>query len=539
MVAKPIIMHIAQFFKRMQRFLLWERDAFPDTYAGELNYQCGRIIMPASLICIVAWLSYVDVDRQLFPQEPLIVWLRYGLTAVSLAVFLLQFIPFCKRHSMLLLAALGFYLEAATGVITGLSKADPVYLGGYLFVLMIPLVAPVGRVLLWGMIALSLALFFTVGLSRGMEFSTLRDQYKLNDLIVTFVFSLVFIYILDRLRKASWRKSMQIEQQRARIQFDKERVESVVAESRNVAAHVRRAAAILGDFSSEVTGIIDTQSALFSRSREIGARLIESFRVLTEETGREIESSRVIGDLTKRLRGDLQTTAEAGRDASADAQKIEALSDDCTRKLQDARGTIERLRDESKMIEEISQTINEISDQTNLLSLNASIESARAGEHGRGFAVVADEISKLADKSQSSAKEISGIIGRSVERILSAAVQIDDASRALADIIGFLEANRGFLLRFQELVRAQDGDFQTVIGHLENLLRYTESITGLTARNTEAVASSQEALERIEGFYAELTRMANTLRQLSGDLAGHVGNLHATLDETLKPDGAP
>jgi len=454
-------------------------------------------------------------------------------------VFLLQFIPFCKRHSMLLLAALGFYLEAATGVITGLSKADPVYLGGYLFVLMIPLVAPVGRVLLWGMIALSLALFFTVGLSRGMEFSTLRDQYKLNDLIVTFVFSLVFIYILDRLRKASWRKSMQIEQQRARIQFDKERVESVVAESRNVAAHVRRAAAILGDFSSEVTGIIDTQSALFSRSREIGARLIESFRVLTEETGREIESSRVIGDLTKRLRGDLQTTAEAGRDASADAQKIEALSDDCTRKLQDARGTIERLRDESKMIEEISQTINEISDQTNLLSLNASIESARAGEHGRGFAVVADEISKLADKSQSSAKEISGIIGRSVERILSAAVQIDDASRALADIIGFLEANRGFLLRFQELVRAQDGDFQTVIGHLENSLRYTESITGLTARNTEAVASSQEALERIEGFYAELTRMANTLRQLSGDLAGHVGNLHETLDETLKPDGAP
>lgn len=71
---------------------------------------------------------------------------------------------------------------------------------------------------------------------------------------------------------------------------------------------------------------------------------------------------------------------------------------------------IESLADRANSISKIVNTINEIADETNLLSLNASIEASRAGDAGRGFQVVATEIRKLADQSVAAVKEVESII---------------------------------------------------------------------------------------------------------------------------------
>jgi len=103
--------------------------------------------------------------------------------------------------------------------------------------------------------------------------------------------------------------------------------------------------------------------------------------------------------------------------------------------LQNMNSSMNSITESSNQMTAIVSIINDISEQINLLSLNAAIEAARAGEAGRGFAVVADEISKLADQTAQSIKEIDRFIKINNDEIQKGSESIAQTSDIIRSII--------------------------------------------------------------------------------------------------------
>lgn len=161
--------------------------------------------------------------------------------------------------------------------------------------------------------------------------------------------------------------------------------------------------------------------------------------------------------------------------------------------------TIKELSVHSKNIGQIVNSINDIAEETNLLSLNASIEAARAGAAGKGFSVVATQIRKLADQCLASAGKISNIVTEITEATTEAVNTAQTAEEIVDEQV--------------EAVAATAHSFQTLKQHIEKLSEYLESIQS-SSKDMEASGSSTlNSMENIsailEETLASVTSVAN------------------------------
>lgn len=153
---------------------------------------------------------------------------------------------------------------------------------------------------------------------------------------------------------------------------------------------------------------------------------------------------------------------------------------------------MQRLRMSSKEVAKILETVNNISAQTRLLSLNASIESARAGKNGKGFAVVAEEIRKLSLVTDDSVNDIKGLISCIQEEVEGAFRLVGENSKMVqkgAAAAGHIEKN----LEEVKLV------FNEILGFVEKIIGLSEKEAELTCEiesNIEAVEQKVEKTKK-------------------------------------------
>jgi len=183
-----------------------------------------------------------------------------------------------------------------------------------------------------------------------------------------------------------------------------QRKDSILAEnleifSRSIRSASDRAFATGKDLALDMIDVGASIEEIASGINEVG-----------DEAKSQSEGLHTLVNLIKSLTGtanDLGSKIDmAVSTASTVAEEAISSQDRLNDKTEDMLTVIK----EATRIYDVLQVINEISDQINLLALNAAIEAARAGDAGRGFAVVADEISKLADQTATSVKDIASML---------------------------------------------------------------------------------------------------------------------------------
>ncbi|MBE5934306.1 MAG: methyl-accepting chemotaxis protein [Lachnospiraceae bacterium] len=185
--------------------------------------------------------------------------------------------------------------------------------------------------------------------------------------------------------------------------------------------------------------------------------------------------------------------------------KASILAENLNKQLDNAR--------EITKIAYLAKNILEITDQTNILALNASIESAKAGEHGKGFSIVAEEIIKLAYTTNASASQIQAVTRNVI-------TSVNDLTLYAEKMLIFL--NKVLFKGFEDLV-SNSTIYANNSQHLSNiLLAFADSTSSLSANIEEVQSSLKQVIEHINSNVENI----ETITVNSKDLNDKISKLH-------------
>ncbi len=189
------------------------------------------------------------------------------------------------------------------------------------------------------------------------------------------------------------------------------------------------------------------------------------------------------------------------------------------------RTAMQQNNEQAQKIEATSQKINDIADQTNLLSLNAAIEAARAGDAGRGFAVVAEEIRGLAEETNSLTNEIGSIIQGLLEKTADATQNMESMEKIFEEQERSVGETKKNFIQIEQCLESVQASVHTLYESSSSMTGskeiIVEMIEGISAASQENAAGSEEVLAAVEtqdSVITDITGMTQNLSSVAEEL---------------------
>jgi len=310
------------------------------------------------------------------------------------------------------------------------------------------------------------------------------------------------------------------------------------------------------DLASNVTDTASAMNQIAANIQNIKGRVLNQSASVTQTN----MAMKLVTSNIDKLNGDVELqTGAVGQAASAlervianiqsvtatlakNAASVESLKESSETgkgSLQGVAADIKEISRESEGLLEINAVMQNIASQTNLLSMNAAIEAAHAGDAGRGFAVVADEIRKLAESSSAQSKTIGSVlkkikesidkITRSTDNVLNKFEAIDEGVRTVAEQEeGIRDAMREQSQGGKQVLQAsgQVGEItQQVKGEAQEMLEGSKGVINESKNLEKLTQEIASGMNEMVAGTDQVNRAVNSVNELSGRTKENISSL--------------
>lgn len=266
-----------------------------------------------------------------------------------------------------------------------------------------------------------------------------------------------------------------------------------IDQTRDVVSHINETATRVSDAATSTQkSVVELEKAAQKQSREIidVSSAVDDMAVSIDRVSYNAAESTSVAE----------RSVEIASHGTVVVQNTIGGMEKIRGQIQETAKRIKRLGESSQEIGDIVNLINDIADQTNILSLNASIQASMAGEAGRGFAVVADEVQRLAERSGAAAKQIAALVKTiqtdtneaviSMENTTSEVVQgarlAQDAGVALDEIEGVSKSLAEIIGNISDAARQQAAS----AGKISNTMQSIQETTSQTTESTRSIVAA-------------------------------------------------
>lgn len=268
------------------------------------------------------------------------------------------------------------------------------------------------------------------------------------------------------------------------------------------------------DLMSQVTeGITDTAEAIQNQS------------IKTNEIQSEIDTVKHESDEIYNISN--QSIVAVG-DGSKNIEELKECVEESKKAGRVVSSELNELVKTHEEMQDILHLIKDISNQTNLLSLNASIEAARAGDAGRGFTVVAEEIRKLAEQTKSATEEIDSLINKTNDNITKVSSATDnllemnniqnDISNKTAESFNDISIRtkevESNIINLKESVDRLDSANQVIVKNIQTISAVSEEVTASSTETLTTAESNLDITKDLNGLIEVVSNETNKLKNM-------------------------